>query len=212
VSPRNRALALRAGKLVLVLTVLIWPWPGLARTYVAAFSSVATVIARPAFADSDVSLSFAPSSESDTSHEWFSMVSVQDAASQARVHRGAIDIRRAGYLQTALFLAVAIGFPLRRWRRCVAVVVAGSALLPMLAWLTIATYLARKQVIHLGVLSSSILALGYRSLICAPGMAFAGPGLLWLVVLRVFDRTPVPGGEGGEGVALPGSADSNAKA
>jgi hypothetical protein len=190
-SPHRRATLFAAARFLAVLIVLAAPWPGLGRAYVAAYGSVAAVIAKPILASSGVELAFAPSADDDAKHEWFAMLSVLDAQTHARQHKMATDLRRSGYLQMALYLAAAAAYPLRNRVRFLVVVTAGLALFAAFGWLPILMYLAKKQIITLGSGSLSLLSLVYRSLVTPPGMAFAVPGLLWLAA-RTFLEKPSP--------------------
>jgi hypothetical protein len=181
-----------AARFLAVLIVLAAPWPGLGRAYVAIYGSVAAVIATPIVASSGVELALAPSAEDDPKHEWFAMVSVLDAQTHSRQHKMATDLRRAGYLQMALYLAAAAAYPLRNRVRFVVVVTAGLVLFAAFGWLPIMMYLAKKQIITLGAWSLSLLSVVYRSLVTPPGMAFAVPGLLWLAARTFLDEPSLP--------------------
>ena len=113
------------------------------------------------------------------------MIHVDDAATKAPQHLGAVDLRRAGYLQIAFFLIAASAFPLAGWRRFLPVLVGGVTLLSMLGWLPVLTYLAVKHVFDPGAVAFSVLAVLQRSLAGAPGMAVFLPCLLWIVVFRI---------------------------
>jgi hypothetical protein len=189
-SPHRRATLFAAARFAAVLIVLLAPWPGLGRAYVALYGSAAAVIAKPILASSGVELAFAPSAQDDPKHEWFAMVSVLDAQTHARQHNMVTDLRRTGYLQIALYLAAAAAYPLRNRVRLLLVVTAGLALLASFGWLPIMMYLAKKQIITLGSWSLSLLSVVYRSLVTPPGMAFAVPGLLWLAA-RTFLEKPL---------------------
>jgi len=175
-------------KLVVLLALLAAPWPGLGRAYVRTFGAAATLLS-PVVAPSGAKLSFAASPASDGHHEWFAMVSETDASSGALLHKGAVDLRRGGYLQMAFYLAAAVAFPLRRRGLFAASLGAGLLLFSMLGWLPVLMYLTKKQVIVLGAGSFSVLALVYRSLVTPPAMAFAVPGASWLVVRMLAGQT-----------------------
>jgi hypothetical protein len=185
VSPRARAILVRAARAAIVAAVLLAPWPGLGRAYAATFGAVATTIARPTVGPSDVTVSMTAASATARHREWSLMIHVDDSATGAPKHLGAVDVRRAGYLQIAFFLVAAAAFPLAGWRRFVPVLLGGVVLLSMLGWLPVLTYLATKHVITLGAVSFSILAVLQRSLAGAPGMAIVVPCLLWLGLLRL---------------------------
>lgn len=186
-SPSRRALLLRACRFLVVLVALLSPWPGLGRAYVGTFSRVGTAVIAPLLGRPGVEVSLEASPEDDAHHEWFAMVMVRDALSHAQLHRGAADLRRAGYLQIAVLVAVAIAFPLRSALRCVAFVAAAAVFLGMFGWLPALAYLARKGVIHLGTVTFAALEIAQRSVVGAPGMVFAVPAMLWLIVLRVLN-------------------------
>jgi hypothetical protein len=167
-----------------VLIVMLFPWPGLGRSYVAAFDRVANAMRAPLASAPDVSVSLELFPEADAHHEWFAMIAVTDRASGALQHRGGADLRRAGYLQMAILLAAAAAFPFRPGVRFAAVLVGMLAMLSMLGWLPVFNFLAKKGVLHLGVVSYAALAIVERTLVGAPGMTYAVPGLSWLLVYR----------------------------
>jgi hypothetical protein len=168
--------------------VLLLPWPGLGRAYTGTFGAVATVLARPFFSGDDVALSLTASNAAARNREWSLMVHVDDAATGAPKHLGAVDLRRAGYLQIAFFLVAAAAFPLADRRRFAGVLLGGVVLLSTLGWLPVLMYLATKHVIHFGALLFSMLAVAQRSLAGAPGMAIVVPGLLWLLAKQIDSR------------------------
>jgi hypothetical protein len=185
-SPRRRSTLLRGARFFAVLVALLLPWPGLGRAYVEAFSRVGTAAVRPVFAGSGLTLALRLFPETDEHHEWYSMIFVTDAQTGAPLHMGAADLKRSGYLQIAIFVAAAAAFPLRRRRLYSAILVGGALVLATLGWLPIFMYLAKKQIIHLGAWSYAALSVTERSLVAAPGMAFAVPMLQWLLALRLF--------------------------
>jgi hypothetical protein len=170
-----------------VLVACLVPWPGLGRAYVSAFSRIGTTVVAPMLASATVEISFEPSTPEDEHHEWHTFVWVKDAQTHAPAHRGAVDLRRSGYLQIAILLALAAAFPLGRRVRWAAAVVAGTLLLGMLGWLPVLVYLALKGVIHLGSVAYATLAIAQRSLVGAPGMAFVVPSILWWLMVRWVD-------------------------
>jgi hypothetical protein len=191
-SPPRRAALIAAAKFVVVLVALAAPWPRLGRTYVDTYGRVATAMARPVFEPMGTELSFAPSAEGDTKHEWAAMVFVLDPATHVVRHKMASDLRRTGYLQMVFYLAVAAAFPLRDRVRGTAWVAAGLLLFASFGWLPVLMYLAKKQVIVLGAWSFSALAIVYRSVVTAPAMAYAVPGLLWLAIHSFGERGGAP--------------------
>jgi hypothetical protein len=178
----------RLARALVVVAALLAPWPGLGRGYTAAVGAVATTIAAPFFAGGAVALSLTAASATGHQREWSLFIHVDDAATGAPKHLGAVDVRRAGYLQIAFFLAAAAAFPLAGWRRFVPILLGGVVLLSMLAWLPVLMYLAVKHVIEPGAVAFSVLAVLQRSLAGAPAMAIAVPFFLWLTVCRIASQ------------------------
>lgn len=185
----NRAALFTAARFFAVLILLLCPWPGLGRAYALAFNVLATpcMSVVSAASGSEVSLDRFP--ESDKRHEWSTMVRVTDESHTVR-HTGAGDLKRAGYLQIATWLASAVAFPLKRRARFAAILGGGVLFFTMFGCLPVCLYLARKGVLHLGMVLFAALALSERALVGAPGMAFALPALGWL--LAVWSERPRP--------------------
>jgi hypothetical protein len=191
-SPSRRAVLFRAGTFLAVLTALLVSWPGLGRAYVGTFSRVGNVLVAPLLGGPDVDITLEVSPENDEHHEWYTMVWVKNAQSHAPLHKGAVDLRRSGYWQIAILLALAATFPLRRRLYWGAAAAAGTLVLATLGWLPVLVYLAQKDVIHLGSVAYAALAITQRSLVGAPGMAFVVPAALWWLAVRGVDCLPPP--------------------
>jgi hypothetical protein len=184
--PARRAALRRAVTVLAVLVALLLPWPGLGRAYVGAFSRTGSAAVGLVFDGSGLRVSLGQFPESDAHHEWYAKILVADARTGAPRHMGAADLRRSGYLQIATFLALAAAFPLPRRRRYAAAVGCGAAVLATLGWLPVLMYLSSKQVIVLGTGSFAVLSILDRSLVAAPGMAFALPVAQWLLARRLL--------------------------
>jgi hypothetical protein len=172
-----------------VFVVLVAPWPGMGRSFAAAYAPIATAIAWPALlTTNDVAVHMGAAPENDRAHGWDLMVWVNDAKTGKALRFAAIKLRRGGYLQMIFFIALVVGWPGRDPRRLALVLGAGLMCLSIFASLPIFVFLAKRDFIHLGALSQSALAIACRSLVAAPGMMFAVPWFLWLLLARPFDR------------------------
>jgi hypothetical protein len=177
-------------RFVLVYALAIAPWPGLGRAWVGVVGAIATSIADPFFASTNVTFSLRASRPEEQPSAWSGIIEVrQDLPDASSHHAGAIDLRRAGYVQFVTFAALAIAWPPRTRRRawlalagCV-VVVTGAVGMPILA------FLAPLGAVHPGSLFGAAIALASRGLVGAPGMAYAVPGVVW--VLTAFGLEPL---------------------
>jgi hypothetical protein len=176
-TPTVRAVA----RALVVFILLVVPWPGLGGAFTDAVGAVATAIADPLTASSNVTFVLRSPVPEENQPEWRAVISVRrDSPDGPTVDQGAADLRRAGYLQLAVFAALAAGWPPRGWRRALlglilsGGVVAGTIAVPVLA------YLAGIGVLQAGDAVRMVLSLASRALVAAPGMAFAVPGLTWL--------------------------------
>jgi hypothetical protein len=108
-----------------------------------------------------------------------------------------IDLRTLAYLPTAVFVALAIASPIWERARGAVILVAGLVALQAFLLLSIAAPLllffadpVPMHLVELGSASRVILNVFYRTLVAPPGMAFAVPGFLWLVLMWVVPARP----------------------
>jgi hypothetical protein len=191
----NRLTLRAAARFAVVLALLVVPWPGLGRPVAQGFGTLARVLLAPVLALSDQPVSFAPADPGDARHEWSLMVSVKSAQTSSLLRQAKVDLRRSGYLQLAFFFALVAGWPGRTARRLAFVSAVGFALLSSLALLPILMFFGIHQVVRMSSWFLLLLTLVYRTLLTATGMAYAVPGILWLVLAKPLDGSAFMQGE-----------------
>jgi hypothetical protein len=180
---RNRPVAALALRFVLAFALAAAPWPGLGRAFVAGVGAIATAVADPLSSDSNVTFLLRPPKPSENQPEWHAVIAArQDFPDGPSDHAGAIDLRRAGYLQLATFVALAAAWPPKGRRRALAAAAVASAIVAAAIAIPILAFLSPLGVVHLGPWLQTLLSLASRALVAAPGMAFAIPGLAWVAV------------------------------
>lgn len=191
------------GGLVLVV-VLFLPWPGLGRGYARVVAMLAEAVLVPA--SPTVTLRFGVPAAGE-GRVWRLDVHAEDAATGQFVET-ALDLRRAGYLASAVFTALVLATRMRRWRR-LATLGAGLVALQVLPLLPVLAFFSGKlpvQVFVLGDLARTAVDVAYRALVAPPGMAYAVPAMLWLALVWLVEpialRRTLGGGEPGDGHEL----------
>ena len=201
----DRATLWAVCRFLALLVVLIVPWPGMGRPVARAFGYATQTMLAPVLATVDTPVVFQASDETDAQHEWDLLVLVKDPKTSATLRHASVHVRRSGYLQVACFLAFVAGWPGRSPRRLAFVLGLGLACLACLTTLPVLMFLSRRGVVPLAGWLLSTLAVAYRALVTAPGMAFAVPAILWCLLARPIDWTAFV--EGARSVArLPESA------
>jgi hypothetical protein len=176
-------LALPLVRFVIVLALLVAPWPGVGRYFVDAVGSLTTALADPMFAASNVTFALRSPMPQEQQPEWRGVIAVKRDSFPDGPKRnlGAIDLRRAGYLQLATFIALAAGWPPSGIRRSLMAGLLAAFFLTAILAVPILDFLSSIEVVHLGGFAF-VVALIRRALVAPPGMAYAGPGLVWLAV------------------------------
>jgi hypothetical protein len=153
---------------------------------------VATAFADPFFTASNVTFTLRSPVPIEKLPDWRAVIDVrQDFPDRPKRDAAAIDLRRAGWLQLATFVALAAAWPPRGRRRIVLAASVAFAIVSTCIAVPVVDYLAQVGAVHLGTLLGGVLALVRRALIAAPGMAYAVPGLAWLALMShvgVSDR------------------------
>jgi hypothetical protein len=110
-----------------------------------------------------------------------------------------IDLRTLAYIPTAAFVALCIAAPIWQGARGAIILLVGLGALQIFLALSIAVplvlFFANPAPLHLVDLSPAAhraLDVLYRALVAPPGMAFAIPGLLWLVLVWLVPRPTPP--------------------
>jgi hypothetical protein len=189
----SRSIGASLARFVLAFALMVAPWPGLGRGFTDAVGAIATAIADPISAASNVTFVLRSPKPVERQPDWRAVISVrQDFPDGPVDHAGAIDLRRAGYLQLATFVALAAAWPPRGRRRLLLAVAITFAMVSAAIALPILAFLSSIDVVHLGERSGTLVSLASRALVAAPGMAFACPGLAWLAVTGLGDPRPRP--------------------
>jgi hypothetical protein len=173
------------------LVVLMAPWPGMGRRFAEAFGPVIGAFLAPALASNGaVAVHMLPAPEGDVARDWDLFVVVNDASTGNEIRHAAVNLRRSGYLQIVFYLALVAGWPGRDPKRVAIVLGVGLTCLGALGSLTTLMFLAKRGVVPMGSTPLAVLAMTYRTLVTAPGMAFAVPGFLWLLLARPLSWPP----------------------
>jgi hypothetical protein len=184
----RRALTSFPVRSLLILTLLLLPWPGVARAFAATTADVNQAVLGNDSSLRQISFRLPRPNESANSWEVLAIARERDSTRQVGT---AIDVRRAGYLQDATFVALTLATRLRR-RTKVLILAIGLGALQLVPLLPALAFFSRVdagvQVFALSSLSQWLVEIAYRSLIAAPGMAYALGGLLWLLLVRLFAR------------------------
>jgi hypothetical protein len=172
-------------RFALVLALVLAPWPGLGRAFSDAVGAIGTALAEPLSAASNVTFLLRSPKPIEAQPDWRAVISVrQDFPDGPVVHAGAIDLRRAGYLQLAAFVALAVAWPPRGRRRALLAATVALAIVSTAMVLPVLAFLSPIGAVHLGAWLDTLVSLASRALVAAPGMAYAVPGLAWLAVNR----------------------------
>jgi len=170
-------------RFVLVFCVLVAPWPGLGRAFTDFVGAVATAVADPLSASSNVTFSLRSPLPTERLPDWRGVIAVrQDTPDGPVNHAGAVDLRRAGYLQLAAFAALAAAWPPRGRTRALCAACAALVVVAMTVSVPVVDFLVPIGAVHLWGWLGTAVRLAARALVAAPGMAYALPGLTWLAV------------------------------
>lgn len=174
-----------------LFAVLAWPWPGLGRAFVLVFSALTNVALGVVFGSPAFAPYFGPD-EKGGGASWDAALFVRNSATGAIAEMGSLEIRRVSYLPMIVFLALCFAAPRTRWQKELLVLLAGLLLLQTLPALTLGASFAEMDLWHLAGAARAVLEIAYRALATPPGMAYAVPALLWLLLTRWLDRDAPP--------------------
>jgi hypothetical protein len=119
---------------------------------------------------------------------WNALLTIRNAIGTQRV---LWELRRVPYLPTAVFAVLTLAFPLGSWQRRLAVLAIGVVMLQALPFLRLVLLISSDAPIRLVELPSwlhSAMVIACGALVFPPGMAYAVPVLLWLLLLALLDR------------------------
>jgi hypothetical protein len=178
------------------MAVLLWPWSGLAEPFSVAFADVCNaLVGLGGGGDSEIRF---VASHYEPDHPWWVLMSVRNVFT-AESFGVPVDTRTVAYIRIAVFVSLALAWPLWRTRREIAALAIGATLLAFTIALSVAIpllqVLGMVKVLSLGVWAQSVLSVGILTLVTYPSMAFAVPGLIWWLTLRIAAARPANGGE-----------------
>jgi hypothetical protein len=173
-------------RFVPAMALLLSPWPGLARAFSVAFGGACNALVQLA-ANGDGQVDFV-ASRYEPDHPWWVLMSVKNVFT-AESFGVPVDTRTVAYLRMSTFISLALTWPLWKTRRQMMALAFGIALLSLSIAVSVALpllqVLGMVHVLALGVAVQSILSVGILMLVTYPSMAFAVPGLIWWLTLRV---------------------------
>jgi hypothetical protein len=181
-----RALTSPPARFLLALALLLPPWPAIGRAYGRAVGAWTDLTLSPAAAP--VKLRFTvPAADDPGGSSWELRVHAEDPS--GRYVGTVLDLRRSGYIASAVFAALALATPLR-WKQRLVLMGAGLAILQLLPLLPLLSFFSGKlpvRAFQLGAATSAAVEIAYHALVAPPGMAYAVPALLWLLLAWSLD-------------------------
>ena len=187
-----RTLTSRPARFVALLTVLMLPWPGLGPTYARAVGAIARTATSGA--NPSVTLRFTvPDAGGPAGGSWRLDVFAEDTVTGQYVQT-ALDLRRGGYIASAVFVALALATRTRPRKKLI-LLACGVSVLQLLPLLPLLSFFSGKlpvRVFDLGAAANVLIEIAYHTLVAPPGMAYAVPALLWLLLVWLLDPTCLP--------------------
>lgn len=177
------------GRAALWFVLFALPWPGVGEWYTGVAANVLNVALGKS--GPPVAVEFLPAGP-DTS-AWEVRTRVTETASEQSIMT-ALDERRTGYLPSAVFLALVLASTFRARQKAL-LASAGLFALTLLSLLPILAFLSGRLPIvayELGTAPRVVVDVLYRSLVAPLGMAYALPGLLWLLLSAAVTREGMP--------------------
>lgn len=163
-----------------LLLLFLWPWPIVGRACSGVVSGTARLLLDTG---PDVTLRFPGGDD-----PWRLRI-IADEARTGRFVETALDLRRAGFIVPAVFIALVLVTPLR-WRRratLLAIALPPFALLPLLPIVAQFSGPLPVRAFHPGPVVRAATGIAYHVLVTVPGMAFALPLLLWLLLMWRYE-------------------------
>ncbi len=184
--PAGRAVQRFAPRFVLLLVLLLWPWPGVGRAFASGFGTIGEAAFAP-FVGAATTVRF-ETRETYADHPWWLYLAVKNRMTGAS-YGIPVDTRTLAYVRLAVFLALAVAWPLPRTARGVACLAgAGGALLAVIGvsvLLPLGQVFELLGIVRLGAPVQSLASVGILSLISYPSMAYAVPGLIYALAARL---------------------------
>jgi len=175
-------------RLGVLLPILLWPWNLLGHVYAADVGALASAVISSTQSRVDVQFGKTPTSagstqSTTTTDPWQLLLYAEDTESGHFVNTS-LDLRRSGYVALATFVALTCAARLRM-RHKLFVVTIGVPALHLLPILPLVSFLSGKLPVtafHLSAGPQFAIETAYRVLVAPPGMAFAVPALLWILL------------------------------
>jgi hypothetical protein len=173
-------------RLVVLLALLLWPWPGIGRSFAESMAGACDAAAGlVSGAGSEIHYA-APGPAPE--HPWWMQMSVKNVFT-GESFEVPVDTRTVAYVRIAVFVALSLAWPIWTSRRGAKATACAFGLLLATVALTLTLPLLQVmgmvRVLPLGVRTQSIISVGILSLVTYPSMAFAIPALLWWLSLRL---------------------------
>jgi hypothetical protein len=164
--------------------------------FAAAFARVCSAVVAPAFGEG-VEIQFGLP-DNDPKHPWWILMAVKNVFT-GEAFNIPVYTRTIAYVRLAVFVALALIWPVPMTRRGAGAAALGVALLAAVMALTVTLPLLQVlgivNVLGLGVLAQSVLSIGILTLVTYPSMAYAIPGLIWWLTWRVATPRAAGGDE-----------------
>ena len=186
-SPVARALTSWPARFFYLFTVLMLPWPGLGRAYAGFVSAVADA-AFGGWAPATTLRFTNPDDGAAGAQAWQLKIYAEDTLTGKYVQT-ALDLRRGGYIAVAVFAALALVTPIR-WSKRLGLLAVGLSILQIIPLLPLLSFFSGKlpvQVFHFASVLQSAIEVAYHTLVAPPGMAYAVPAMLWLLLVWLID-------------------------
>jgi hypothetical protein len=169
-----------AARILAVLALAHLPWPKLGPLYASYVGHVVGWLVSP-WAVPTLHLRLSAAAPSGPA--WSLLLQAWDTRTHQEVS-ALLDVRRAGWLSLSVFLALLLAFPVVRWHRRLLLGGTGIAALHALSVLPVLDYLggAETGFFELGAVTHTLVVVAQRALLTPPGMAYAGPALLWFLL------------------------------
>ena len=178
-------------RFIALLAVLLWPWSGLGERFATAFARVCDALVHVVSGDG-AQIHFIATGK-DPEHPWWVTMAVRNVFT-GQSFGIPVDTRTVAYVRFAVFLALALAWPVGRTLRGLKAVALGGTLLVAVTAASVAIpllqVLGMVKILGIGVLAQSVLSIGILTLVTYPGMAYAIPGLLWWLTLRLAESPP----------------------
>src|ERR1700742_3549544 len=118
-APAETRLAPRAAQCFLVrfvpiIVLLLWPWPGLGRAFASGFGRVSAAVVSP-LVGAATAVRF-DGYGADGDHPWWLYLAVKNRLT-GQSYGIPVDTRTLAYIRLAVFLALAVAWPVPRTRR-----------------------------------------------------------------------------------------------